>query len=137
MNAFAQRIAALQKPRQAPRQAVDGADLRRQARVGNLSNQRSPLVNESGRVFGKLDDRVAQLRRRAGRRKHLDRRAMSAKNLQRQVDTVELSIVVGAILQMVDHLQRGAQRVGRRPKGLRFAMDIEHNRPTGIADSRQ
>ena len=41
-NALAQRIAALQKPRQAPRQAVNGADLRGEARVGNLRNQRPP-----------------------------------------------------------------------------------------------
>ena len=54
---------------------------------------------------------------------------MSAKNLQRQVDAIELSVVVGAILQMVDHLQRGAQRVGRRPKGMRFAVDIENEPP--------
>ena len=57
---------------------------------------------------------------------HLYRSAMFGKNVLRQVHTVEAAIVLRAILKVVDHLQRGAQRVGGRPNRLVLIVDVKN-----------
>ena len=45
--------------------------------------------------------------------------------IEGNVHAVELAVVLGAVLKMVDHLQRIAQRVVERPQRRRFAMQVE------------
>ncbi len=50
----------------------------------------------------------------------------SAKRIERNVDAIELAIILAAILQVIDDLQRRAQRVVGRPGRAALAMDVEH-----------
>ena len=45
--------------------------------------------------------------------------------VKRQIDAVEIAVVVGAVLQVVQHLQRGAQRVRSRPGVAALAVQVE------------
>ena len=45
--------------------------------------------------------------------------------VQRHIDPVQVAVVVLHVLQMVDHLQRAAQRVRRRPAAALLAMQVE------------
>ena len=51
--------------------------------------------------------------------------------VQRQVDAIERMVIGGAILQVIEHLQRGAERIGWRPGVAAFAMKIEQLPPDG------
>ena len=44
-------------------------------------------------------------------------------------NSIEVSVVLAAILQMIVDLQAGAERVGCRPGRCAFAMNIEHEAP--------
>ncbi len=52
-------------------------------------------------------------------------------SVERNVDAVERAIVLGAVLQVVDHLQRRTQCVVGGPGGAALAMDIEHEAADG------
>src|SRR5258708_19109242 len=58
-------------------------------------------------------------------RQLLNGAATGGKDVARQVDAIELSVIVGAILQMVQHLKCRAQRVRRRERRPILAMKIE------------
>src|SRR4029453_11356902 len=51
---------------------------------------------------------------------------MSCQYVEWQVDAVELAIVLGAVLEMVDHLQRRAERIGIGPGRFVLAMHIQY-----------
>ena len=57
-------------------------------------------------------------------RPHL--RAVAREDVERQIDAIERAIVVAAVLQVVDDLQCGAQRVRGRPGRGALPMHIEH-----------
>lgn len=66
---------------------------------------------------------------------------MRRERVLRQIDPVEVAVVLAAILQMIDDLQRGAERVIRRPDAAGiFAMDVAdeasdgHRRIAAIVD---
>ncbi len=66
-----------------------------------------------------------QQRRRCARRiERLDTGAASGERILRNVDPVEIAIVLLAILQVIDDLQGGAQRIIGRPAIAAFAVDI-------------
>src|SRR5207248_2929784 len=44
---------------------------------------------------------------------------------ERQIDTVEGAVIRGAVLQVIEHLQGGAQRVRSRPGVAALAMQVE------------
>ena len=46
--------------------------------------------------------------------------------VEREIDAVEAAVILAAILQVVDDLQRRAQRVGGRPGRAVFAVHVEH-----------
>ena len=69
-------------------------------------------------------------RRSAGdarrRAKLLDAGARRRKRIERDIDAVEVAEVLAAVLQVIDDLQCGAERIVRRPGGAALAMHIEH-----------
>ena len=48
---------------------------------------------------------------------------------ERQVYAIEPPVIVDAILQVIEHLQRRAKGVGRRPGGAAFAVQVEQLAP--------
>ena len=99
-------------------------------------SQRSPrAATPGGRSRRGRDQRLgvveqpvehAAQRRAGGRRgERLDRAAGRREIVQRDIDAVEIAVIVGAVLQMVQHLQRGAQRVRSRPSVAALAVQIE------------
>ena len=68
-----------------------------------------------------------QQRRRCPRlAERLDRGAGRRQRIARQIDAIEVAIVLAAILQMIVDLQAGAERVRRRPGRGALAVDVEH-----------
>ena len=69
-----------------------------------------------------------------------DARPARGERVLRNIDAVEIAIVVLAVLQMIDDLQRGAQRVVGRPDRAALAMDVadeaadRHGRERAIRD---
>src|SRR5262245_55143351 len=54
---------------------------------------------------------------------------MRLQDIERQVDAVEVAIVLGTVLEMVDHLQRRAKWIGMGPGRFVLAMHIEYEAP--------
>ena len=71
------------------------------------------------------------MRRRLRPRKSRNFSAVLRQIFERNVDPVEISIVFGAILKMIDDLQRRAQGVGRFPRRSRLAVYVENKSPDG------
>ena len=67
----------------------------------------------------------------ARRRQRLDPDPCCREIVDRQIDPIERAVVVGAILQVVEHLQRRAQRIRRRARsrGFRHAGRAAGARP--------
>src|SRR5271166_4666943 len=104
MDSFAERIAPLQEARQPEGEPVNGRNLEREARIYNLRDQGPAFPPEVFRAAGELGDCGEELGRASLRAKHLDRGAVRGKRRLRQIDAIELPVVVGAVLQMIDHL---------------------------------
>src|SRR5262245_2122288 len=51
---------------------------------------------------------------------------MRLQDVEWKVDAVELAIILGTVLELVDHLQRRAQRIGISPGRSVLAMHVEH-----------
>jgi hypothetical protein len=70
----------------------------------------------------------ASEQRRRGPRgaERFDARTGFGEGIERDIDAIEIAIILGAILQVIDDLQGGAERVVGRPGGAAFAMDVEH-----------
>ena len=60
--------------------------------------------------------------------------AGGGQRVQRQVDPVELAVVLAAVLQVVDHLQRRAEGVVGRPGRAASPWTSSTKRPTGAAE---
>ena len=72
----------------------------------------------------------------SGGGERLDRAALGREIVQRHIDAVEIAVIVGAVLQMIEDLQRGAQRVRSRPGVAALAVQVEQlpaDRRGGIA----
>ena len=54
---------------------------------------------------------------------------MRGEEVKRDIDAVEPLVVGAAILEMVDHLERRAKRVGKRPGRGGLAVDVENVAP--------
>ena len=74
-------------------------------------------------------DAAEQLGRGARGAEIARRRARRRERIERNVDAIELAEILAAILQVIVDLQRGAQRVVRRPGGAALAVHIEHEAP--------
>ncbi len=88
----------------------------------------------------KLVQTIEQLRRRPRCADRFDSGAARGQRVLRNIDAVEILVVFLAILQMIDDLQRRAQRVVCRPHRTAFAVHVadetadRHRRQRAIAD---
>ena len=125
MDGLAQRIAAFEAAGEAPRESLDRGDLEGEADVGDLRGRAS----RRARSVRRRDGRARQGRRaapgtRAPRRASRPRRR-ARRERPRAGRRGRAAIVLAAILQVVDHLQRRAQRVGGGPGRLVLAVHVE------------
>ena len=140
MHAIAQRIARHKHARQAMRQRVDDRDFEAEAPIVDLDCKVVAFAQQSLGVPGKPMQTYQQRRRSLRRVERFDRRAAGGERILRNVDAVEIAVVLLAILQMIDDLQCGAQRVVGRPAIAAFAVDVadeaadRHRRQRAIAD---
>ena len=63
------------------------------------------------------------------RAERLDAGACRRECVERDIDAIEVAKILAAVLQVVDDLQRRAQRVVRRPGGPALAVHVEHEAP--------
>lgn len=126
MDRLAQGVAYLQKANQTLRQCLYDGDLKRKPAIADLAGESAAMVKKRADALGKADNRRAKAWRGVGfgERGHVG--AGGAEHVKRNIDPIEIAIIVAAVLQVVDDLQGRAQRVVRGPGGLAFAMHIEH-----------
>ena len=72
---------------------------------------------------------LQQRRRCPSLAERLDGGAGRCQRIARQIDAIEVSVVLAAVLQMIVDLQAGAERVGGRPGRRALAVDVEHEAP--------
>ena len=123
---LAQRIARHQDVRRAAGERVDDRDLEAEPEIVDLAGRTArrraaaPSVRSASRA-GSASSPARPSARRAPRRW-----CRPAPAVERDIDAVESRIVLPAVLQVVDDLQRRAERVVRRPGRAALAMHVEH-----------
>src|SRR5256885_1116965 len=126
MDTLRQWIAPCETKREALRQRLDDAHFQRQPPIRDSIGERSRLVEQRCGTSRKGFDYLAQGRRGHASGERFDARSLRGQGVDWNIDTIEFAVVLGAVLQMVDHLQRGAERVIGGPNGLRLAVQVEH-----------
>src|SRR5665647_580385 len=126
MHTFAQGIAPRENAGEMLRQRLDDRNLEREPPVLNQVWQRVALLQKDPGALRQPCEAASQLRRRLGRTERLDAEAVSGEGVKRNIDTVQIAVVGGAVLQVVDNLQRRADGVGREPSAMALAMHVEH-----------
>ena len=112
--------------RETAREAWIARDLERRAGCSAICGMSAaPRSRQLTSAAAELGERAAQGGRSARGAEHLDRSAVRGENVLRQIDAVEAAIILGAILKVVDHLQRRAQCVGGGPGRLVLVMHVE------------
>ena len=140
VHALAQRIARLQDARQPVRQRVDDGNLERKPRVVDRRGKAVALAKQALGARGELVQAIEQSGRSALGAELLDARAACGERVLRNIDAVEIAIVLLAVLQMIDDLQRGAQRIVCRPDRAALAVHVadetadRHGRERTISD---
>ena len=108
LHPLAQRIAAFEIARETARQRLDGGDLDSQPHVFDLGDQRLATIDQLAvrRAISAMAPRRAGAAR--GAPSISTEAPMRGEDVQRQVDAIEAAVVLGAILKVVDDLQRRA-----------------------------
>jgi hypothetical protein len=129
MNALAQRIASRQHRGQAFREGLNDRDLQGEPRVFDACGKRPALAQQ---VPGAAREPVDGIEQRGGGRtgvELLHARACCRQHVEGDVDAVEVAVILSAILQVIDDLQRGAERIIGGPQRAALAVDVEHVAP--------
>ena len=129
MHALAEGIAHLQHADDLVGKSLDHGDLEPEPEILHFGAERFAFIEQG---FGPHRERLQALqqrRRRLRLAQHLDRCAACGQRIARQVDAVEIFVILGAVLQMVVDLQARAQRVRRGPGRGALAVDVEHEAP--------
>ena len=115
MHLVRQRIALFQHGEQPVRERTDDADLAGQPGVCDFIRQRRLRVEIILCAARKLVQTRQELRGRRRGRKRFGQRAIRRQAILRDVDAIEVAIVLSAIRQVIDDLQHRTKRIGRRP----------------------
>src|SRR5215471_9927663 len=86
-------------------------------------------MQELAGAVGEAPQAMAQGRRSRSFTERFDPNAVEGKRVQWNIDAIKVAVVRLAILQMIDDLQRCAQRIVGRPGAAAFAGDVEHIAP--------
>src|SRR5580692_2982397 len=100
MHAIAQRIALHENARQTMRQRVDDRDFEAEAPIVDQDWKVVAFAQQSLGMPGKSMQTYQQLRRCLRRVERFDRRAAGGKRVLRNVDAIEIAVILPAILQM-------------------------------------
>ena len=125
MGLVAERVLLCEHTRQPHRERVNDGNLGPQPPVGDGADQPIALTEQfrcANREFG---DAGAQARRRRLRSQRFDGGPVAGQDIQRQVDPVEIAIIRAAVLEVVDDLQRRADRIGSRPCRRALPVHVE------------
>src|SRR6476659_2111199 len=126
MNALAQRIAARQHADQAFRECLNDGDLQSKPRVLDANRKRPAVAQQATGTVRKLVDAFKQTRGRTWCAQISHRRAALGKAIERYIDAIERAVILAAILQVIDDLQRRAEGIIGRPGNPAFTMYVEH-----------
>ena len=129
MHALAKGIAHFQHADDLVGKSLDHRNLETEPEIPDLGGERSAFVEQRCGPHRQRLQALQQRRRRLRLSEHLDRRARRCERIARQIDAVEIAIILGAILQMIVDLQAGAQRIGCGPGRGALAMHVEHEAP--------
>ncbi len=127
LHARGQRIAASQPSREAMREADDHRALQPEAAIPHPARQRLRLPVQRVAAVEQPVDHAPQPRRRRRKQDFGDVAPLGGEHVPRQIAAVERAQVLLQILQMVQHLERGAERVGGWMGLPALAMQGEHH----------
>src|SRR5215813_14526254 len=125
MDALAQRIALGQQSHQALRKGLDDRDLQSEPRVLDAGGKRFAVAQQRAGARRKLVDASEQARGRLACAQLFHARAGFGKSVEGNVDAVELTVILSTILQVIDDLQRRAERIIGGPGGTALAVNVE------------
>src|SRR4029078_9895620 len=86
----------------------------------------SAVAQQATDTVRKLVDAFKQARRRARCAQTTRRAAGLGKAIERNVDAIELAVILAAILQVIDDLQRRAEGIIGRPGNPALPVHVEH-----------
>ena len=116
----------LQHLEEMPRQCHNSRNLQREAPVIDLRRQSTAVFQHDAGAFGKAMQAREQLRASARPAQRLDAGASGCERVERNINAIEVAVVLLAVLQVVDDLQNGAHVIRRRPNRAALAMHVEH-----------
>ena len=90
------------------RQRIDDRNLKSEPPVVEQKRKHIALAEETPCAFRKAMQSREQCRRRLRRAERFHAGAVSGQEVERNVDPVEIAVIVLAVLQMIDDLQGGA-----------------------------
>ena len=130
MNLFAQRIAFEQQGIELAREARDHGDFQAKAEIVDLRPEGGCPARPAARS---APPRLAKPLRSAGEAfaapSASASKALRGKHILRNINAIEIAIVGAAVLQMIDDLERRAQRVRGGPGRFALAMHVENEAP--------
>ncbi len=128
-DALGERIADQQLPRQVLGQPLDHPHLGRQPPVAQHRRERARFRQQPLAPRGKVADHAEQRRRRPVAPENVDIEAGGVQHVVGDIHPAHVAEVLPAILQVIDDLQRGAERIRRRPDGAVLAVDVADEAP--------
>ncbi len=129
MNLLAQGIAFAQNLIEPLRQFDDDRGLEAEAHISHLRRQGAASRNERCGFRYEGVEACPKAGRGLRGRQRFDADARRGERILRNVNAIEISVIRGAILQMVDDLERAAEGVRGGPGRLALAVNVEHEAP--------
>src|SRR3954466_4077876 len=123
MHPLAERITRLQQSNDLFGESLDHGYFEPKAEILHFGGERSALVEQPLGPRGKQMQTFQELRRGSLCSKRIERSSCRGQRIARQVNPVEVFVVLAAVLQVIVDLKSGAERVGRRPGGRAFAVN--------------
>ena len=121
-----QRIAAAQLVDQRLGKALDHGHFEAEPPVPQHGRENPARLQEAGRAPGQVPDHGEEGRGGARPPKVLDPRSMGGHRVLGKIDAVDLAVILAAILEVVDHLERRAKRIVGGPGRAVLAVHVQH-----------
>ena len=116
----------LQQRDQALRERLDDRDLQREPRVFDAGRKGSAVAQQVAGTVRKLVDAVKQAGGRALLAQVRRQSRRGREGIERNVDAIEIAVILAAILQVIDDLQRRAEGIIGGPGGPALPVHVEH-----------
>ena len=104
MDALAQRIALGQQSHQPLRESLNDRDLQSEPRILDAGGKRLAVAQQRAGARRQLVDALEQARGRTTSAEFVHARAGLGEGVKGNVDAVELTVILSAILQVIDDL---------------------------------